>query len=74
MFPAALRVMAQRCAQKLEPFGKSIDDATDFYLKHLFAEKRSVPVEQAVDELIAWGRDFRNFSTLSIRDLKYRLG
>ena len=32
MFPAALRVMAQRCAQKLEPFGKSIDDATDFYL------------------------------------------
>jgi integrase len=74
MFPSGLRVMAQLCAEKLHAFGKSIDDATDFYLKHLFTEKKSVPIEQAVEELITHARDFRNFSTLYVRDLKYRLG
>jgi integrase len=72
-FPTALRVMAQRCADKLNPFGATIDDATEFYMKHLQTEKQSVPVEQAVDELIA-DRQGQGFSELYIRDLKYRLG
>jgi integrase len=73
-FPTALRVMAQHCAEKLEPFGQTIGDATEFYLEHLQREKGSVPVEQAVNELVVHGRDFLNFSVLYIRDLKYRLG
>ena len=72
-FPAELRVMAQRCADKLNPFGATIDDATKFYLEHLQTEKQSVPVKQAVDELIA-DRQSRDFSKLYCGDLKYRLG
>src|SRR5436309_15341607 len=51
-FPTELRVMAQRASKQLESYRKTIDDAVQFYLKHLETEKQSVPVEQAVDELI----------------------
>src|SRR4029077_17630475 len=73
MFPASLRVVAHRARQQLEPYGKSIDDAVGFYLKHLDSEKRSVPVEQAIDELILNRRNAGR-SKLYCRDLKFRLG
>jgi len=73
MFPSELRVMAQRASQQLEPYGKTIDDAARFYLKHLEAEKRSVPVEQAVDELIQ-NRRAAGRSKLYCGDLKFHLG
>jgi hypothetical protein len=31
--------MARECAERLKPFGKTIKDATDFYLQHLTARK-----------------------------------
>jgi integrase len=73
MFPADLRVMAHRASQQLEPYGKTIDDAARFYLKHLDSEKRSILVEQAVDELIQNRRNAGR-SKLYFRDLKFRLG
>jgi integrase len=73
MFPAELRVMAHRAKDRLEPYGKTIDDAAEFYLKHLQAEKRSVPVEHAVDELIA-NRQNAGLSKLYCGDIKFRLG
>lgn len=51
-FPSWLRVMAQRENDRLHPFGKTLTDATEFYLRHLEATSRSVPVEQATRELI----------------------
>ena len=51
-FPSALRVMAQRENDRLVPFGKTITDATDFYIKHLEAVARSVPIEQLRLELV----------------------
>jgi integrase len=73
MFPAELRVMAHRASQQLEPYGKTIDDAARFYLKHLETEKRSAPLEQAVDELIQ-NRRAAGRSKLYCGDLKFRLG
>jgi integrase len=51
-FPTSLRVMAQREAERLDVFGKTLSDATDFYLKHLEATARSVPLSEALRELI----------------------
>ena len=73
MFPADLRVMAHRASQQLEPYGKTIDDAVAHYLKHLQTERGSVPVRQAVDELLQ-NRRAAGLSMVYLRDLKYRLG
>ena len=72
-FPTELRVMAQRATEQLKPFGKTIAEAAQFYVKHLAAESRSIPVGQAVDELIANRRD-AGFSRRYCEDLKSRLG
>ena len=73
MFPADLRVMAYRASRQLEPYGKTIDDAVAHYLKHLQIERGSVPVRQAVDELLQ-NRRAAGLSAVYLRDLKYRLG
>jgi hypothetical protein len=52
MFPSWLRVMAQREQDRLSQVGKTLTDATDFYLSHLEATSRSVSIEQAVSELL----------------------
>ena len=46
----SLRIMALDCAGDLQPFGKTIRDATDFYLKYLREALRSVTVGALVDE------------------------
>jgi integrase len=72
MFAADLRVMAQHGADELKPFGKTLSDAVDFYVKHLEAQSRSVPVPQAVDELID-NRKEAGFSKRYCGDLRIRL-
>ncbi len=72
-FPTALRVMAQDESERLKPFGKTLSDAVDFYLRHLEATAKSVPIRQAMNELI----DNRRASGLSARycyDLGIRIG
>lgn len=51
-FPTSLRVIAQHEAERLAVFGKTISDAADFYLNHLEATARSVPLGQALRELV----------------------
>jgi len=72
-FPTELRVMAQRATEQLKPFGKTIAEAAQFYVKYLAAESRSIPVGQAAQELIANRRD-AGFSRRYCEDLKSRLG
>ena len=72
-FSSALRVMAQRGHDQLLPYGKSLQDAVDFFLKYLEATARSVPVSTAITELI----ENRRLSGASVRycnDLRLRLG
>jgi integrase len=73
MLPAEIRVAAIRAHEQLEPFGKTIDDAVKYYLAHLRTERGSVPVRQAVDELIANRRD-AGLSKRYCGDLRIRLG
>ena len=51
-FPTELRVMAQRAARQLAEYKKTISDAVEFYVRHLDATTRSVPLAVAMRELI----------------------
>src|SRR5207247_665895 len=59
--------------EQFKPYGKAIGDAVDYYLQHLRTERGSVPVRQAVDELIA-NRKAAGLSKLYCGDLRFRLG
>jgi integrase len=52
-FPIELRVMAQEAASELEPFGKTIRDAKDFFIQHLLRTKKSMPLLRVIDEVVA---------------------
>jgi integrase len=71
-FPSRLRVMAQECTDKLSEFGKTIDDATRFYLRHLKASERSCTVAALVDELLK-AKKADGASARYVADLGYRL-
>jgi integrase len=71
-FPTELRIMAQRAAIQLAEYKKTISDAAEFYIKHLAATTRSVPLTVAMNELI----ENRKASGASVRycnDLRLRI-
>ena len=72
-FPSWLRIQAQQGQERLQPHGKTISDAVDFYLKHLEATQRSAKVSQALDELIE-NRKASGVSERYCYDLKLRVG
>jgi integrase len=72
-FPSSLRVMAQHGEEKLRPFGKTVSDAVDFYLDHLEATRRSVPLHTAMKELIE-NRRLSGASKRYCYDLGLRIG
>jgi site-specific recombinase XerD len=72
-FPAKLRVMAQEAQARLAPYGKTIEDAVRYYVGHLQATVASVPIEQAVKELIS-NRASAGSSKQYCEDLRWRLG
>jgi integrase len=71
-FSTALRVMAQECAERLKPFGKTIDDAVDHYVTYLEATERSITVDELVDQLID-AKEADGMSQRYIEDLQSRL-
>jgi integrase len=72
-FPAWLRIQAQQGKERLQPHGKTILDAVEFYIKHLEATQRSAKVSQALDELIE-NRKASGTSKRYCYDLKLRIG
>ncbi len=52
-FPTWLRTMAQRAQDRLQPHGKTIADATEFYVQHLENTQKSVLLSKAIEELVA---------------------
>lgn len=72
-FPEWLRLSAQRAYETLLPFKKTLEDAVAHYVAHLERATRSVPVDQAVDELIAT-RVNAGASQRYCNDLRLRLG
>jgi integrase len=69
----ALRTEAVKCSQMLQPFRKTIGDATHFYVDHLQQITRSQTVSHVVSELQAACKADGK-SVRYLRDLKYRLG
>jgi integrase len=71
-FPERLRIMAQECEAQLYAFGKTIADATRFYLDHLKTSQRSCTVAALVKELLA-AKKADGKSTRYLADLDSRL-
>ena len=71
-FPTALRVMAQECADALQTCGKTIKDATDFFLAHLKASEKSCTAIHLVKELVA-AKEKDGASVRHVNDLRVRL-
>ena len=72
-FPTALRVMAQECADRLKRFGKTIEDATKYFVAHLEASERSCTAVQLVKELLK-AKEADGVSQRQLYNLKSRLG
>ena len=71
-FPTEIRVMAQNAVERLQPFGKNIDDAVDHYVEYLEATARSITAAELVDQLIA-KKEADGMSQRYIQDLRSRL-
>ena len=72
VFPTWLRVMAERENERLRPYGKTLSDAVDYFLRHIEAVAQSIPLPRAVDELIA-NRKATGASGRYCNDLRLRL-
>ena len=72
LFDPRLRLMAQDCAGKLEPFGKTIADATDHFIAHLQASEKSCTATDLVKELLA-AKQKDGASVRHVNDLRLRL-
>lgn len=70
--PADLRVLAAKCAKRLEPFGKSIWDATEFYVTHLESRRSVFPVSTLSREYLLT-KERAGLSTVHIGDVRQRL-
>jgi integrase len=68
-----LRILAAKCAKRLEPFEKSIWDATEFYIEHLERTRGSVPVNVLFADYLAT-KQRANLSAKHLADIKQRLG
>lgn len=51
-FPPWLRIMAQRCQERLSAIGKTLDDATEHFIKYYNQAARSLPIEKLFEEAI----------------------
>ena len=67
-----LREMAKECAERLSAHGKTIADATDFFVSHLKATEKSCNASELVNELLA-AKQADGASGRYLSDLKHRL-
>jgi integrase len=67
------RVLAAKCSERLKPFGKTIWDATEFYLEHLERTKDSVFVLSAAADYQE-SKKRAKLSAKHLDDIRLRLG
>jgi integrase len=70
--PDDLRSMAVKCADKLKPYGFTIEHAVDHFIEHIKATRRSVSVAALVPEYIAAKKQKGNRER-SLKDIAIRL-
>ena len=71
-FPTSLRIIAEECKDRLSAYGKTIKDATDFFVAHLKASEKSCTAVQLVKELVA-AKENDGASQRHLDDLQSRL-
>jgi integrase len=71
--PDLLRITALEGQKKLNQYGKTVEDAIAFYLKHLSDSERSITVDKLVAEFMG-DQVRRQHSEIHQRDLRGRLG
>src|SRR5215469_8251249 len=71
-FPSALRVMAQECDGELRKHGKTIRQATDFFIAYLTANEKSCTATELVKELLK-AKKADGAGERHLRDLESRL-
>jgi hypothetical protein len=71
-FSDALRVDTSECYELLQPYGKTLRDATNFYISHLKAVTGSLKVADVVSDLLA-ARIADGMSDRYLGDLRVRL-
>jgi integrase len=64
--------MVQNAVERLQPFGRTIDDAVQHYVEYLKASERSIVVAALVPQLIS-AKKADGMSTRYIQDLRSRL-
>jgi integrase len=69
---ADLRVLAGKCEQRLAPFGKTIWDATEFYIAHLETQRSVLPVSVLSTEY-QHSKERAGLSAKHIGDIRQRL-
>jgi integrase len=70
--PDDLRSMAVKCADKLKPYGFTIEHAVDHFIEHIKATRRSVSVAALIPEYIAAKKQKGNRER-SLKDIAIRL-
>lgn len=71
--PDEVRVQAAKAHQRLQPMGYTLQQAVDFFLKHLETTRRSVTVSALIPEYKAAKRRI-GLSEIYFKDLDHRLG
>jgi integrase len=71
-FSSRLREEAAECVERLTAYGKTLTDATNFFVAHLKASERSITAAALVDQLIA-AKKADGMSVRYIQDLRSRL-
>jgi integrase len=69
----SLRIMALESEQKLTPFGKTLQDAVEFYVHYLQQALQSISVSVLIDDYLAVQKRLKR-SQPHIKDLQQRLG
>jgi len=71
--PDELRVMAISGAERLRPYGKTVGDAVQHFIKHLEAVKRSCTVAELIEKFVATKQRARR-SPAHLATMRSRLG
>jgi len=66
------RTLAE-CVNRLNGYGKTIEDATNFFIQHLEAEEKSCTVAKLVDEFLVATQNERAGSQFELDDLRFHL-
>jgi hypothetical protein len=68
---AAARILLE-CTNKLNVYGKTIRDATDFFVQHLIANEKSCTAAKLVDEFV-WAKQKQAASPFELDNLRSHL-